>query len=110
MKLTPLLFTMMLPAVAMADAPTARELLQRYKCDACHAESETKAGPAYVDIATRYAGKRQAITSLSEFVTKGARGGGPWHMPPHPEISTSDAKTIAQYILSLGSGGADRKN
>ncbi len=27
--------------------------------------------------------------------------GGPWHMPPHPEVSAAQARVMADYILSL---------
>lgn len=28
-------------------------------------------------------------------------GEGPWHMPPHPEVSDADARRMVRYILSL---------
>ena len=31
----------------------------------------------------------------------GIKGGSPWHMPPHPEVPASQARTIARYIMSL---------
>ncbi len=81
-----------------AQAP---QLLQQNNCDLCHADRETKTGPAYVDVAAKYRGKRDAIKAVAATVRKGAHGGGPWHMPPHPEISRADAMTMARYILSL---------
>src|SRR5208282_5628747 len=101
MKLVLLLFTLAMSTSGVANAQTAQDLLQRYRCYSCHADNETKAGPAYVDVAAKYAGNRQAITIISGFVKKGAHGGGPWHMPPHPEISAADARSMARYILSL---------
>jgi cytochrome c len=84
--------------VARAQAPV---LLQQYKCYFCHADNEAKAGPAFVDVAARYKGKSQAVTILAATVKKGSHGGGPWHMPPHPEVSDADAKVMVRYILSL---------
>jgi cytochrome c len=84
--------------VARAQAPL---LMQQYKCYFCHADNEAKTGPAFVDVATRYKGKPQAVTTLVATVRKGSHGNGPWHMPPHPEVSEADAKQIVRYILSL---------
>lgn len=84
--------------VARAQAPL---MLQQYKCYFCHADNEAKTGPAFVDVAARYRGKPQAITILAAAVRKGSHGTGPWHMPPHPEVSEADAKQMVRYILSL---------
>jgi cytochrome c len=85
--------------VARAEAPQA--LLQQYKCYICHADKEAKAGPAYVDVAAKYRDVPQAEAKVAAVVRKGLKGGGPWHMPPHPEVSAADARTMARYILSL---------
>jgi cytochrome c len=103
MRLVLALFTLTMSAAGAAQAPTAQELLDRYKCNGCHADTETKAGPAFVDVAARYAGNPQAMAIVSGFLRNGARGSGPWHMPPHPEISASEAHTMARYILSRAS-------
>jgi cytochrome c len=91
--------TVSLIGVARAQAPQI--LLQQYKCYICHADNESKTGPAYADVAARYRGNSQAVAILTAAIRKGAHGGGPWHMPPHPEVSDVDAKKMARYILSL---------
>jgi cytochrome c len=91
--------TLSLIGIARAQAP--QSLLQQYKCYICHADSESKTGPAYADVASRYRGNPQAITILSTAIRRGAHGSGPWHMPPHPEVSEADAKRMVRYILSL---------
>ncbi len=88
-------------AHGQSQAQAAQELLQQYKCYICHADDETKAGPAYVDVAARYRGNPQAVAIVAGAVRKGAHSGGPWHMPPHPEVSSGDATKMARYILSL---------
>ena len=75
-----------------------------------HADTETKSGPAYVDVAAKYAGNRRAVTIVAGQVGKGAHGGGPWNMPPHPEVSAADAKKIALYILSLAPRPPEKKD
>lgn len=110
MRLVLALFALAISAGGAAQAQTAQELLDRYKCRSCHADAEAKAGPAFVDVAARYAGNRQALAIVSGFLRNGARSGGPWHMPPHPEIAESDANTMARYILSRGSSHVDQDN
>ena len=85
-------------AVHAEDAPA---LLQKYKCYLCHADNEPKAGPAYVDVATAYRGDPKAPATLVALIKKGAHGAGPWHMPPHPEVSDPEARKMVRYILSL---------
>ena len=83
------------------DATEARRLLAEHKCYLCHADYQAKAGPAYVDVAAQFRGTRDAEARIAAEIRKGLRGGGPWHMPPHPEVSTNEARAIARYILSL---------
>ena len=85
----------------IAAAETPQVLLQQYRCYICHSDDEPRTGPAYADVAAKYRGNSQAVAILAVTVRKGARGGGPWHMPPHPEVSDADAKTMVRYILSL---------
>jgi len=97
---TILAWSLFASAPAQAGDPAA--LLQKYKCNTCHAENETRTGPAFVDIAARYRGDDKATARLSAAIKDGVRGAGPWHMPPHPEISAADAIAMARYILALG--------
>lgn len=94
-------FIAALCVAGFAHAQAPESLLQQNNCYLCHADRETKTGPAYVDVAAKYRGKRDAVEAVAATVRKGAHGGGPWHMPPHPEISRPDAMTMARYILSL---------
>jgi len=41
------------------------------------------------------------VTRIANDIRAGIRGGGPWHMPPHPEVSPEEARTMARYIMSL---------
>jgi len=97
-----LVWTATSPA-ARADpvADDAQRLLGEYKCYICHADHEAKAGPAYADVAARFRARRNAVPLIAAQIRRGMRGGGPWHMPPRPEVSPAEAKTMARYILSL---------
>jgi cytochrome c len=87
--------------VGAARAEDVPALFQKYRCSICHADHEPKAGPAYVDVATAYRGNPKAARTIATLIKKGAHGGGPWHMPPHPEVSDAEAGAMARYILSL---------
>lgn len=78
-----------------------QRLLTQYKCYICHADRETKAGPAYVDVAVHFRGHQYAVAMIAREIRRGVRRGGPWHMPPHPEVSASEARAMARYIMSL---------
>jgi cytochrome c551/c552 len=54
-----------------------------------------------VDVAIRYRGNPRAAAVITGSIRKGVHNGGPWHMPPHPEVSGADARIMARYILSL---------
>ena len=84
-----------------AAAATAPQLMEKYRCYICHADAAAKAGPAFADVAAVYRGNPKARSFVSGVIRRGQHGGGPWHMPPHPEISAADARTIARYILAL---------
>jgi len=78
--------------------------MDRYRCTICHAEHETLAGPAFADVAAKYAGDRLAVSKIARDIRSGVRSGAPWHMPPHPEVSPAVARTMARYIMSLSAG------
>ena len=101
MNLATLALAAMLSAVGVAQAQVPQALLEQYRCYICHSNDETKTGPAYVDVAGKYRGNPRAVAIVAAVVRKGAHGAGPWHMPPHPEVSDADAKKMARYILSL---------
>jgi cytochrome c len=87
------------PAGAAAVDP--RVLLTQYKCYICHADRQAKAGPAYEDVAAEFRGKPDAVAIIARNIRHGLRSGGPWHMPPHPEVSPAEARAMARYIISL---------
>jgi cytochrome c len=83
---------------AAAEPPPS---LTRYRCYICHSDQDPLAGPAFVDVAKSYGGRRDAIDSIARDIRDGVRTGGPWHMPPHPEVSPAEARAMARYIMSL---------
>lgn len=77
-------------------------LLKKHNCVACHAIDKKMVGPAYKDVAKKYAGKADALAALTKKVKTG--GSGVWGaipMPPHPQIAESDIQELVKYILTL---------
>lgn len=79
-----------------------KRLIDLSDCKSCHFPDKKNIGPSYIDIAKKYPTNGTNIRMLAEKIVKG--GGGVWGeqaMAAHPQISDADAKTIAEYILSL---------
>ena len=81
-----------------AEPPPA---LTHYRCYICHSDQDALVGPAFADVARSYQGRRDAVDSIAHDIRAGIRTGGPWHMPPHPEVSAEEAHAMARYIMSL---------
>jgi cytochrome c len=74
------------------DAP---KLIQASDCSSCHALDHQVVGPAYSDLARRYAGQADAADKLAAKIRDG--GGG---MTPHPDLTEPQRTEIAKWILS----------
>lgn len=83
---------------AFADA----EMLKKFNCMACHAIDQKRLGPPLKDVAVKYAGDSSAAAMLAKKIQVGGAGAwGQLPMPAQPQVSDADAKTLAEYILSL---------
>lgn len=77
-------------------------LLKKNNCTACHAIDKKLVGPAYKDVAKKYAGDAGAQKMLFEKVKKGGKGTwGQIPMPPNPQVSDADLNAMIVYILQL---------
>lgn len=77
-------------------------LAQKSGCLACHAVDHKVIGPAYKDVAKKYAGDKTQAARLYAKVKNG--GGGVWGqipMPPNSAVSEGDIKTLVDWVLSL---------
>jgi len=78
------------------------ELAKSKGCFTCHAVDKKVVGPAFKDVAQKYAGQADAQAKLAEKVIKGGSGvWGQMPMPPNPKLSTDEANKLVQWILSL---------
>ncbi|WP_301101906.1 c-type cytochrome [Propionivibrio sp.] len=91
-----------------AGAAQADEALAKAKnCLACHSVDKKIVGPAYKDIAKRYAGQKDAEAKLAEKVIKGGKGawakelGAEIPMPPNTTVKPDEATKLVKWILSL---------
>lgn len=78
-------------------------LINKSDCLSCHKTNGKSIGPSYVDIAAKYATTSKAEIYLAEKIIKG--GGGVWGetaMAAHPDLSESDARKMAAFIIGLG--------
>jgi cytochrome c len=84
---------------AMADA--GLDLAKAKTCMACHAIDKKLVGPAYKDVAAKYAGQKDAEAKLVAKVMKGGSGTwGPVPMPANPQVSDAEAHTLVKWVLS----------
>jgi len=89
-------------ANAALDNTSAEAMMKKDGCAACHAIDKKIVGPAYVDVAAKYKGDKDALAKLSEKVKKG--GSGVWGaipMPPNVTVSDADIKELVTWILTL---------
>ena len=83
---------------ALADA----DLLKKSNCMACHAIDQKRFGPPLKEVAARYSNDNSAVGTLAKKIQTGGVGvWGQLPMPAQPQVSDADAKTLAEYILSL---------
>ncbi len=89
--------TLATPAFANLD------MAKKNACMACHGVDKKVVGPAYQDVAKKYAGKADAEATLAKNIKAGGSGKwGPVPMPAQAALSDADAHTLAKWIL----GGA----
>ena len=84
---------------AMADG--GADLAKAKNCLACHAVANKVVGPAYKDVAAKYAGQKDVENKLVQKVMKG--GSGVWGavpMPANTQVSEAEAHTLVKWVLS----------
>jgi cytochrome c len=93
---------LLLAAVLAAATPAfaSMELAQKNACLACHGIDKKIVGPAYQDVAKKYAGQKDAEAMLVKSIKAGGSGKwGPVPMPPQAALSDADAHKLAVWIL-----------
>jgi cytochrome c len=89
-------FAVSTPVLADLQLATAKN------CMACHAIDKKLVGPAYKDVAAKYAGQKDAADKLAAKVMKGGAGvWGPVPMPANAQVNPDEAKKLVAWILTL---------
>jgi cytochrome c len=89
------LVTVSAPALADQALATAKN------CMACHAVDKKLVGPAYKEVAMKYAGQKDAVDRLATKIIKGGAGvWGPVPMPANAQVNEAEAKKLAAWVLT----------
>ena len=88
-------FAVSTPALADLQLATAKN------CMACHAVATKLVGPSYKDVATKYAGQKDAVDKLAAKIVKGGAGvWGPVPMPANAQVNADEAKKLAAWVMT----------
>lgn len=78
------------------------QLAKSRVCLGCHQPESKLVGPAFSAVAQRYGSLEDPVGYLSQSIRAGGRGRwGAVPMPAQPQVSESDARRLAQWILTL---------
>lgn len=84
------------------DTPEGFNLIAKSDCKTCHNTFKKTIGPAYMDVAKRYANSEENIILLTSKVKNGGYGvWGSQVMSAHPNDSDEDIRKMVEYILTL---------
>lgn len=107
MRLFPLLCAAALgiaSGAAQATAPdvsAVSDLAKANGCFSCHSPTEKIVGPAFVSVAQKYAGSKDAVADLVQSIQMGSKGKwGRVAMPAHSSLSAQDLKLLASWVLA----------
>jgi cytochrome c len=96
-----LMLCVVFSSLASTSAFAQADLAKAKNCMACHAVQTKLVGPAYKDVAAKYAGQKDAEAKLVQKVIKGGSGvWGPVPMPPNPQVTEAEAHTLVKWVLS----------
>jgi len=89
---------LLLPIFAQADDA----LFRKSGCIGCHQAQARVVGPSLKEVAAKYKDRKDAVEYLAGKIRNGGNGvWGAMAMPKQPHVSESDAKQLAQYILTV---------
>lgn len=97
-----LLLSIVVSGLVSHAAFASADLAKAKNCMSCHAVGSKLIGPAYKDVAAKYAGDAGAEERLTQKVLKGGSGvWGPVPMPANAQVSEAEARTLVKWVLSL---------
>ncbi len=70
-------------------------------CMSCHMVERKVLGPSFQEVAAKYKDNKGAADLLAGKIVKGGAGvWGPVAMPANPQVSESDARKLALWVLA----------
>ncbi len=87
------------PTLSATAVPGGGDLVHANGCTACHGLANKIVGPAFKDMAKKYAGRSDAIAYLAGKIRLGGQGvWGQIPMPPQAGVKDGDVRAIAQWL------------
>jgi len=103
MKYLLLIATLVAGSAISAEAMANAQLAKSKNCMACHSVDAKIVGPAFKEVAKKYAGQKDAEAKLTQKVLNG--GAGVWGAVPMPankgQVSEAEARELVKWVLSL---------
>jgi cytochrome c len=87
-------------ADAGQEDPLGLFVMRRSNCLNCHSFEANSIGPSFLQISNRYPATETNFLLLAKRIREGSSGiWGKPTMPSHPELTTQETKSVAQWIL-----------
>jgi cytochrome c len=87
---------------AHAETSAGLALAQQKNCMSCHSVTRPFMGPALRNVAAKYAGREDAAAYLKHKILDGSSDvWGPVPMPANTQLTSDQAATLANWILTL---------
>lgn len=88
-------------ATASPDPEEVQQILTKNACLACHAVENRMIGPAYREVAEKYAGDAAASETIAQHIKGGSSGiWGAIPMPPNPAITDDELTKVVDWIMA----------
>ena len=92
----------LLPLVLLLPISSQAASSSEESCRVCHRMDSKLIGPAFKDVAARYAADPEAIAHLKHSMLQGSQGRwGEMAMPPNTGLTEAEAESFAPGLLSL---------
>lgn len=86
---------------AAPDPAEVQQILTKNACLACHAVDKKMIGPAYRDVAEKYADEADAAETIAKHIKEGSSGiWGPIPMPPNAAITDDELDKVVEWVLA----------
>lgn len=103
MKYLLLIATLVAGTAISAEAMANAQLAKSKNCMACHSVDAKIVGPAFKEVAKKYAGQKDAEAKLTQKVLNG--GSGVWGAVAMPankgQVTEAEARELVKWVLSL---------